>query len=174
MRNTVLVAYSAIRKIKALSWNIAIRVRRIVCGQPVRGKLSGGQNEAPGTMIKHGPCLNENLFGPVRCAGGGGGTDIGSQFLKPVVRSQGHPTESTCSVDCILARGHGRTSSEHRLIIRGGVSQVHRDVFSLAGRRVDAVCIAGVWGCGHSGGADMARTKGAFQGRVGDIMVGRL
>lgn len=168
VRNAILVTHSAIREVEALARNIAIRVRRIVCSEPGEGQLSGGQSR---WTIRHGPCLDKNLLGSIRGAGGGGGTDVGGQFLEPMVRSQGHPPKRTRRMNRLLARGHGRPTSEHGLVIRGGAAQVHGDVFGLAGRGVNAVGVAGVRGGGDAGLADMAGTKRTLESRVGYVVV---
>lgn len=41
MRNAVLVADPAVGKVKALSWDIAIRIWSIICSQPMNAKKRG-------------------------------------------------------------------------------------------------------------------------------------
>lgn len=62
------------------------------------------------------PCLDKNLFGPVGSAGGGGGTDIGSEFLEGMILADCHATKGVCGMHGLGARGHGVGSAIQGLV----------------------------------------------------------
>lgn len=103
VRDSVLITNPSVREIQSLAGNISIRVRGIVCRQPVK------YSDLPGTGALVGglPSLNKNLLCTVGCARCRGGTNVGSELLKGMVGTEGHTTKCAGGMDCVLAGDDG-------------------------------------------------------------------
>lgn len=81
----MVITYSAVGRIQALTWDIAIRVRRIVGVEPIgSGKsycVRGGFHGAPPEPKEDLPGMDEDLFCAIRGAGGGGTAHIAGHLL---------------------------------------------------------------------------------------------
>ena len=108
VRNSVLITNSSVREIQSLARNISIRVRGIVCRQPVR------HSDLPETgALKGGlPSLNKDLLCAVGCARCRGGANVGSELLEGMVGAERHTSKCAGGMDSVLAGNDGATSEQ--------------------------------------------------------------
>lgn len=132
--------------------------------------IGNKQREIGGT--KYAPCLHKNLFCPVRCAGGRCCADVCGQLFESMVGADGHPVERARSVNARATAEH-LWAGEHGIVVGRGRSEIHGNVFGLAGGRVYAFGVPGVRRSGYTGPDVGLAIVGALERGVCEVVVGR-
>lgn len=178
MRNVVLLADAAVGHVEALARDVAIGEGRIVRSEPgrKRDQDTGLRNEkhrgARGR--RDSPSLHEYLLRPIRSTGGGRTSDVLCHLFQGLIGTV--IARSTKGSSRVHALRHATedlgVGAIHHLVVEAGVlGRVIDEVLGLAGGRVHAVGVSGVWG-GSEAGTDVTVAQMALEGGVGEIVIG--
>jgi hypothetical protein len=168
VRNPILIAYSPVREVESLTWDVSIGIGSVVSRQPV---TNSGLLASKGLEVFNSPGLNKNLLGTIGCTGCCGCTNVGRELFEGMVGAKRHAPKGAGGVNGFLARNDMATRKHGRVVCRRSCGKEHGRIFCLAGGRMDAVCIPGI-GRGSGPRPNVGGSNVVLQGGISKVVIG--